>query len=95
MPTIDPRGARFAAALTALLLAAVLLLAPSTVAVLLLAAQTTVFAVSVATLAITSGATLIAFQRNLASPATNFVITTGCTQSGTFVPMPVAPVSNN
>jgi hypothetical protein len=46
-------------------------------------------------LAITSGATLIAFQRNLASPATNFVITTGCTQTGTFVPMPVAPVSNS
>jgi len=45
MPTIDPRGARFAAALTAVLLAAVLLLAPSTVAVLLLAAQTVVFAV--------------------------------------------------
>ena len=44
MPTIDPRGARFAAALTALLLAAVLLLAPSTLAVLLLAVQTAVFA---------------------------------------------------
>ena len=45
MPTIDPRGARFAAALTAVLLAAVLLLAPSTVAVLLLAVQAAVFAV--------------------------------------------------
>ena len=48
MPTIDPRGARFAAALTSVLLAAVLLLAPSTVAVLLLAAQTAVFAVGAA-----------------------------------------------
>ena len=45
MPTIDPRGARFAAALTSVLLAAVLLLAPSTLAVLLLAAQAAVFAV--------------------------------------------------
>jgi len=48
-----------------------------------------------ASLAVTSGATVIVFQRNLASPATNFVITTGCSQTGTFVPMPVAPVSNN
>jgi hypothetical protein len=46
-------------------------------------------------LLITSGATLVVFQRNLASPATNFVITTGCTETGTFVPMPVAPVSNS
>ena len=47
-------------------------------------------------LTITSGATLIVFQRNVASPATNFVITTGCSsQTGTFVPMPVAPVSNS
>ena len=48
MPTIDPRGARFAAALTSVLLAAVLLLAPSTVAMLLLAAQAAVFAVGAA-----------------------------------------------
>ena len=45
MSTIDPRGARFAAALTAGLLAAVLLLAPSPAAVVLLAAQAAVFAV--------------------------------------------------
>ena len=45
MPTIDPRGARFAAALTSVLLAAVLLLAPGTLAVLLLAVQAAVFAV--------------------------------------------------
>ena len=45
MPTIDPRGARFAAALTAVLLAAVLLLAPGPAAVVLLAAQAGVFAV--------------------------------------------------
>ena len=45
MPTIDPRGARFAAALTAVLLAAVLLLVPSPAAVLLLAAQTVVFGI--------------------------------------------------
>ena len=45
MPTIDPRGARFAAALTAALLVAVLLLAPSPAAVVLLAVQTGVFAV--------------------------------------------------
>ncbi|RYP85191.1 DUF4395 domain-containing protein [Nocardioides guangzhouensis] len=42
---IDPRGARFAAAVTALVLAAVLLLAPSPVAVALLAVQAAVFAV--------------------------------------------------
>jgi hypothetical protein len=49
MPTthaqIDPRGARFAAAVTAVVLAAVLLLAPSPLAVALLAVQAAVFAV--------------------------------------------------
>ena len=48
MPTthaqIDPRGARFAAAVTAVVLAAVLLLAPSPLAVALLAVQAAVFA---------------------------------------------------
>ena len=53
------------------------------------------YALANGSLAITSGATVVVFQRNLASPATNFVITTGCTQTGTFVPMPVAPVSNS
>ena len=42
---IDPRGQRFAAALTALVLALVLALAPSPLAVALLAAQTALFAV--------------------------------------------------
>ncbi len=45
MPTIDPRGSRFAAALTSVVLAAVLLLAPSPAAVLLLAAQVVVFGI--------------------------------------------------
>ena len=48
MPTthaqIDPRGARFAAAVTAVVLAAVLLLAPSPLAVALLAVQAALFA---------------------------------------------------
>jgi uncharacterized protein DUF4395 len=44
-PQIDPRGARFAAAVTAVVLAAVLLLAPSPAAVVLLAAQTVVFGI--------------------------------------------------
>jgi hypothetical protein len=44
-PGIDPRGARFAAAVTALVLAAVLLTAPSALATGLLAVQTVVFAV--------------------------------------------------
>lgn len=42
---IDPRGQRFAAALTALVLALVLALAPSPLAIALLAAQTALFAV--------------------------------------------------
>lgn len=41
---IDPRGPRFAATLTTLVLAAVLLTAPSTTAVVLLAVQTALFA---------------------------------------------------
>ena len=46
MPTlIDPRGARVAAALTSLVLALVLLTAPSPVSTVLLAVQTAVFAV--------------------------------------------------
>lgn len=42
---IDPRGARFAASLTSVVLAAVLFLAPSPLAWALLAAQTLVFAI--------------------------------------------------
>ena len=42
---IDPRGPQFAAALTSLVLIAVLLLAPSTAATLVLAAQAVLFAV--------------------------------------------------
>ena len=42
---IDPRGARFAATVTALVLAAALLAAPSTATVLLLAVQVAVFAI--------------------------------------------------
>lgn len=45
MTQIDPRGPRVAAGLTSLVLAAVLLTAPGTVATALLAAQTAVFAV--------------------------------------------------
>lgn len=45
---IDPRGPQFAAGLTALVLAAVLLLAPHPVAVALLAAQVVLFAVGAA-----------------------------------------------
>ena len=44
-PQIDPRGARFAAAVTAVVLAAVLLLAPSPLGVALLVVQTAVFAI--------------------------------------------------
>lgn len=43
-PVIDPRGTRFAAAITVLVLAAVILLAPGPVAAMLLAWQTMVFA---------------------------------------------------
>jgi hypothetical protein len=46
---IDPRGARFAATVTALVLAAALLLAPSTATVVLLAAQVVVFAIGAST----------------------------------------------
>ncbi|QNN54041.1 DUF4395 domain-containing protein [Nocardioides mesophilus] len=42
---VDPRGPRFAASLTTLVLAAALLAAPSTLTVVLLAAQTVLFAV--------------------------------------------------
>jgi hypothetical protein len=45
---IDPRGPRFAATLTTVVLAAVLLTAPSTAATVLLGAQTLVFAVGAA-----------------------------------------------
>lgn len=44
-PGIDPRGPRFAAALTSVVLLAVLLLAPGPVATALLAAQAVLFAV--------------------------------------------------
>ncbi len=43
-PQVDPRGGRFAASLTVVVLAAVLLLAPASPAVVLLGAQTLVFA---------------------------------------------------
>ena len=45
---IDPRGPQFAAGLTSLVLIAVLLLAPGTVATVLLAAQAVVFAIGAA-----------------------------------------------
>lgn len=44
-PQIDPRGPRFAASLTTLLLAVALLSAPSTLTIVLLAAQAVVFGV--------------------------------------------------
>ena len=44
-PQVDPRGQRFAAALTVVVLAAVLLLAPGPVGVALLAVQTVLFAI--------------------------------------------------
>lgn len=44
-PQVDPRGQQFAAAVTGVVLAAVLLLAPAPVAVVLLAVQTVLFAV--------------------------------------------------
>jgi hypothetical protein len=47
-PQIDPRGARFAATLTTIVLAAVLLAAPSSTAVTLLAVQAVVFAIGAA-----------------------------------------------
>lgn len=46
--SIDPRGQRFAAAVTTAVLAAVLLLAPGPLATLLLAAQAVLFALAVA-----------------------------------------------
>lgn len=45
---VDPRGQRFAAAITVVVLAAVLLTAPSAVATVLLAVQTALFALAVA-----------------------------------------------
>ena len=47
-PQIDPRGPRFAATLTTVVLAAVLLAAPSSTAVTLLAVQAVVFAIGAA-----------------------------------------------
>ena len=44
---VDPRGQRFGAAITVVILAAVLLTAPSTVATVLLAVQTALFALAV------------------------------------------------
>lgn len=44
-PQVDPRGQRFAATITAVILAAVLVLAPGAIATALLAAQTLLFAV--------------------------------------------------
>ncbi len=44
-PQIDPRGQQFAAAVTAVVLAAVLLLAPGPIGIALLAVQTVVFAI--------------------------------------------------
>ncbi len=48
LPQIDPRGPRFAATLTTVVLAAVLLAAPSSTAVTLLAVQAAVFAIGAA-----------------------------------------------
>ncbi|GAA4672770.1 DUF4395 domain-containing protein [Nocardioides nanhaiensis] len=45
---VDPRGQRFAATITVVVLAAVLLTAPSTLATVLLALQTALFALAVA-----------------------------------------------
>ncbi|MFT3873105.1 MAG: DUF4395 domain-containing protein [Nocardioides sp.] len=45
-PGVDPRGQRFAATVTAVILAAVLILAPGLVATLLLAAQVVLFAIA-------------------------------------------------
>jgi hypothetical protein len=45
-------------------------------------------------LSITSGNTVIVFEPIMAAPATNFSVTTGCKQTGTFVPAPLAPVGN-
>ena len=47
-PQIDPRGPRFTAAVTAVVLAAVLVTAPSTFATVLLAAQAALFALGAA-----------------------------------------------
>ena len=48
MPQIDPRGPQFGAALTTLVLAAVLATAPSTLSVVLLGVQTALFALGAA-----------------------------------------------
>jgi hypothetical protein len=45
-------------------------------------------------LSITNGNTVIVFEPIMAAPATTFAITTGCHQTGTFVPSPLAPVGN-
>ena len=45
-------------------------------------------------LSITNGNTVIVFEPIVAGPATSFAITTGCNQTGTFVPSPLAPVGN-
>ena len=45
-------------------------------------------------LSITNGNTVIVFEPVVAAPATSFAVTTGCNQTGTFVPSPLAPVGN-
>jgi len=45
-------------------------------------------------LSITIGNTVIVFEPIMAAPAASFAITTGCNQTGTFVPGPLAPVGN-
>ena len=45
-------------------------------------------------LSITNGNTVIVFEPVVAAPATTFAVTTGCNQTGTFVPSPLAPVIN-
>lgn len=50
------------------------------------------YALSGSSLGITGGSTLVSLERNPYPASTNFAITTGCMQTGTFVPMPIAPL---
>jgi hypothetical protein len=45
-------------------------------------------------LMITAGSNLIAFERNPYAVDSSFALTLGCDVSGSFVPSPIAPVSN-
>lgn len=47
-----------------------------------------------ASLSVTNGNTVIVFEPVVAAPATTFAITTGCNETGSFVPGPLAPVGN-